>query len=820
MRLIRHIYAKYKIHKSGLFDKEWYLAQYPEVRRCGMSPLRHYMKLGWKEGKNPSEHFDTNRYLAMYPDIRMAKGNPLKHYVTAGKKEGRICPAVTKDPTSHIGQVPLDYRPLVSVIVASYNYADLIGETLDSLLAQTYDNYEVIVVDDGSTDRSEEVIARYLENDKVHFYTHPGHANRGLCETIQLGLRHAAGEFIAFCESDDLWQPHYLERKVGIVNQYRDAAIISNNVELFGNEYAIRERLAYFEIINTLLAEGGNRIDYSRRRNLNYIATFSAVMIKKELLSGLDFHSPTPAWLDFWLYRQLLKNHLLYYTHEPLTRWRMHNSFNGLSNAKMHVRREGIFLALSDRLLGIAPPAYIRRRIRRIEKSAYWDEAYYTAHYGDRLEGLRPVEHYYYLGWKEGCNPSGNFSNDAYLNAYTDMQSGKINPLLHYERRGKKEGRNIFKVGEWKETPVTPADIETLASTTPASQRKVLFVSHELSLTGAPRALLNMVTVAQKAGIAPVILSLASGPMEAEIRRLGIRLYIRPSLHTQLLFGNKTLERFFAQFDLILFNTLATVSLLKDIPYNPAKKVCWLHEGSISHKHFGSFVNLPSILPLFDAVYTVGDYARSFTTPHLAQGQPVQDLLYGIPDERQKSLRTTADGKVRFLLAGSLCKRKGQRVLLKSLRYLPRKVRREMLVCLAGAPSEARVAKAVRHTRYACVQYLGELAHDKMLELYRDANVVLCPSLDDPMPIVCTEGMMFGKPVITSDHTGTASLVSKGNCGFVIPANDPKALARAIRKAVENKERLPRMGENARKVYEKHFTMDVFEKHLQRLFAG
>lgn len=66
---------------SGLFDREWYLSQYPDVAEAGVEPVEHYVKFGWREGRNPSARFDTASYLAAYPDFDFAKQNPLLHHV-------------------------------------------------------------------------------------------------------------------------------------------------------------------------------------------------------------------------------------------------------------------------------------------------------------------------------------------------------------------------------------------------------------------------------------------------------------------------------------------------------------------------------------------------------------------------------------------------------------------------------------------------------------------------------------------------------------------------------------------------------------------
>ena len=81
---------EYKIiKKSGLFDEQYYLKTYEDVRKADSDPIKHYVKNGWKEGRNPSERFDTNFYLENYPDVRDAGINPLVHFIWYGSKEGR-----------------------------------------------------------------------------------------------------------------------------------------------------------------------------------------------------------------------------------------------------------------------------------------------------------------------------------------------------------------------------------------------------------------------------------------------------------------------------------------------------------------------------------------------------------------------------------------------------------------------------------------------------------------------------------------------------------------------------------------------------------
>ena len=79
----------FSIKRSGLFDTHFYLLTYKDVRRADVNPLIHFVKSGWKEGRNPSQFFDTNYYLETNPDVEQSGINPLVHYSRWGKREGR-----------------------------------------------------------------------------------------------------------------------------------------------------------------------------------------------------------------------------------------------------------------------------------------------------------------------------------------------------------------------------------------------------------------------------------------------------------------------------------------------------------------------------------------------------------------------------------------------------------------------------------------------------------------------------------------------------------------------------------------------------------
>jgi hypothetical protein len=85
------------IEKSGLFDREWYLARYPDVARTGLDPIYHYFHFGAAELRNPSLAFDTRNYLDMHPDVEASGLNPLLHFVKFGLREDIVCRGPEQD---------------------------------------------------------------------------------------------------------------------------------------------------------------------------------------------------------------------------------------------------------------------------------------------------------------------------------------------------------------------------------------------------------------------------------------------------------------------------------------------------------------------------------------------------------------------------------------------------------------------------------------------------------------------------------------------------------------------------------------------------
>ena len=184
------------------------------------------------------------------------------------------------------------------MVVTSYNYAHLIRETLDAITAQTFRDFEVLVVDNGSTDGSPEIVREYAARDpRFRLLQHEGAVNKGLPASVKLGAETARGEFVAFCEADDVWMPEHLEKCMDLVAESRgEANFVITDLQPFGDPDRCRDIEEGRMFRREALSGVHNRITPEQFRRINWIFTFSIVMVRRSVLLGCDFLSvPRPS---------------------------------------------------------------------------------------------------------------------------------------------------------------------------------------------------------------------------------------------------------------------------------------------------------------------------------------------------------------------------------------------------------------------------------------------------------------------------------------------------------------------------------------------
>jgi glycosyltransferase involved in cell wall biosynthesis len=124
-------------------------------------------------------------------------------------------------------------EPLVSVVIIFWNEEKFLREAVESVLGQTYRHWELLLVDDGSTDQSSGIARLYAERypAAVRYLEHDGHENRGMSASRNLALRHAAGKYLGILDADDVWLANTLQDQVGILEAHPEAALVYGRVQ-------------------------------------------------------------------------------------------------------------------------------------------------------------------------------------------------------------------------------------------------------------------------------------------------------------------------------------------------------------------------------------------------------------------------------------------------------------------------------------------------------------------------------------------------------------------------------------------------------------
>ncbi|MBL8521097.1 MAG: glycosyltransferase [Betaproteobacteria bacterium] len=181
-------------------------------------------------------------------------------------------------------------HPRVSVLIAAYNSIETLGETIDSVLAQTYPNVEIVVVDDGSTDATPELLRGY--GDRIKVVTK---ANGGVPTSRNAGLRAASGDYIALLDADDLCRPGRIAAQMAVMRTLGDVALCATEFTAFSADGELSP--AFSSTYYSTLAEEGamarllNRRDEIESEGIRHVV-HSGIAYPK-LLFGNFLHPPT-----------------------------------------------------------------------------------------------------------------------------------------------------------------------------------------------------------------------------------------------------------------------------------------------------------------------------------------------------------------------------------------------------------------------------------------------------------------------------------------------------------------------------------------------
>jgi glycosyltransferase involved in cell wall biosynthesis len=267
--------------------------------------------------------------------------------------------------------------PLVDAIIICHNYGRFLGEAIDSVLAQRYPELEVVVVDDGSTDDTAAVAARYADRGVRCLHRPQGGAGRAR----NTGMRATSAPLIAFLDADDAWLPDRVAAGVAHLERHPEIALVA------AHAFACDEAMRPSSIVHALRGPASGRMLEALLVH-NVVLNPSSVLIRRSALEAAGGFSEIPFGEDWDTWIEIAKRFPIGFIDHVVALVRRHAG--SITPRRGHSRVD-VNLAIVDRHLGAVRPAWKRPLLRRRAASA----AYLHAGLGSAIQGDKRVARRY-----------------------------------------------------------------------------------------------------------------------------------------------------------------------------------------------------------------------------------------------------------------------------------------------------------------------------------------------------------------------------------------------------------------------------------------
>lgn len=225
-------------------------------------------------------------------------------------------------------------NPLVTVIVPAYNHEKYIEDCLRSVVEQTYDNLEIIVFNDGSTDSTDLVIKNFI-NLSVREITYISKTNEGLCKTLNRGLKTSKGKYITLIASDDLWLPSKIEEQVRFLEANSNIGLLFSDAYFLVNEVKTLKKYSDYKTRLKKLFKNSiqNANIYESLLSDNVILALT-VMVRNECFTTVGFFDESLKYEDYDMWLRISKHYPIAYIDQVLAYYRVHDT-NVSNNASL-----------------------------------------------------------------------------------------------------------------------------------------------------------------------------------------------------------------------------------------------------------------------------------------------------------------------------------------------------------------------------------------------------------------------------------------------------------------------------------------------------
>jgi len=244
-------------------------------------------------------------------------------------------------------------NPLISIIVPAYNHEDYVYDNIKMLSEQTYENLELIIIDDGSKDKTNEQITKAVKKFGSSFVagvTHISRENMGLCATLNQMIDYAKGDYIYYTASDDFVKSTAIEEQFAVMRNVEDIALVVCDADIIdenskvvywdaclNNIYDVNN--AKYKTFAEFLKEKAGHIKFDSDKFGSYVSLLkgnyipNSLLFRKAALIEEGKYNPDIAIEDWYINLQLSKKYKIKYLDKPLFMYRWHSN-NSIKNTK------------------------------------------------------------------------------------------------------------------------------------------------------------------------------------------------------------------------------------------------------------------------------------------------------------------------------------------------------------------------------------------------------------------------------------------------------------------------------------------------------
>ncbi|MBI3812636.1 MAG: glycosyltransferase [Nitrospirae bacterium] len=688
-----------------------------------------------------------------------------------------------------------DEKALVSVVIPTYKRVKDLPLAIDSVLEQSYQPVEIIVVDDGSTDGTETMVqSRYPQVGYLR------QSNRGPAAARNAGIKSASGQYIAFLDSDDRWTPRKLEQQIGLFRMRPDVGLVFSSVRFINRHGTTMEERRYDPSFRGRMAE----------RLLSWSGIIlSSVVVRRDVLDRVGlFEEDLIIGEDWDLYFRLAMEAPFDFIDEPLVLRLVHegNLQNDFTKIEFKLQNELRVIERMHAHPGLSGD-HCQTRKATLHRLLFSTGEWYFEQYR-----MGPARRYFLKAL-----PYHPFQGRTYLLLFKSLL-----------------GENLLKIFQGMKKVMR----HRLRQTRPSLHNqpaRVLFVQDQAQIkTGSPQVLLDLLARLDRSRYCPSLLCGEAGEFTHALEGMGLPYHISRlvplSVRSVPVFiassVNLVLWMLRERIDLIHINSplwrsgVILAARLLGIPVIQHVHTLW-PEIEIDEPYF-----LPRVTRI---VACSREAADRFAHRH--RFVPKIRVVYnGISLEKiaeaKDRLRSEYGPRPDLLLVGivgTLKPIKGQDFFLQmSRRVLDAGIEARFFIIgsdpLPGEPYLKKLHGLVSELGLSGRVWFTGFRKDN-LDVIRSLDILVSASTEEAMPRNLIEAMALGRPVVATAVGGVPELVEEGMTGLLVPPQDAVALAGAVIRLARDPDLRRRLGEAGRCQVEERFTLDRFVRGIETVYS-